>query len=143
MIICGIDPGPETSGVCVWDTQYQQIVFFNSEYDNNKIHYVLVVGRTNRIDKFVIEDIEYRSGVNVGKTVFDTCKTIGMLQERLGKDNITLYRKSAVSNHFKGLKLLKERYPKGTKKNPGMTYGLKSHAWDAFALCIWYEDNLK
>ena len=133
-LIVGIDPGPERSGFCVWCPQKQRIL----HSDHQKLNELIFrcVGR-----QYAMEDIEYRKGANVGKTVFDTCKTIGRLQERLGVDNIAMYRKSAVSNHFRGLQLLKQRYPKGTKKNPGITYNLVAHSWDAFALCIFHQDK--
>lgn len=138
MIICGIDPGPKTSGLCVWDTENQIILAHDAQSDNRLIKDIAEFER--EVKTYVIEDIEYRNR-KVGSPVFDTCKTIGRLQERLGMSNIAMYRKSAVSNHFRGLQLLKQRYPAGSKKTPGITYNLVAHSWDAFALCIFHQDK--
>jgi hypothetical protein len=40
-------------------------------------------------------------------------------------------------------KLIERFGDKGTKDNPGHTYGLKSHAWQAFALGIYCQDKLR
>lgn len=145
MIICGIDPGPETSGLCVWDTDKQEILARNEMCENNLIIYTAEYER--KVDKYIIEDIAC-FGMAVGKSVFDTLKAIGRLQERLDyqmvfKNDIQLHfcnTKKAKDTNIK--RVLLDRFgEKGTKKNPGITYGLSNHAWDSFALCIWYEDN--
>ncbi len=149
MIICGIDPGTETSGVCVWDTVKQGVICSDSVADNRYIGVSGVVGFVRYIaDRYVIEDITCY-GMPVGKEVFETCKLIGRLQERL--DNPIVIAKRDVQLHFCNTtkakdanikRVLKDRFgEKGTRKNPGITYGLKDHAWDSFALCIWYEDT--
>jgi len=141
----GIDPGPETSGVCVWDTEKQVIRAMNSECDNN------IIGETTEfqgvVDKYIIEDVK-SYGMPVGESVFATCKAIGRLQERLG--NTVMAYKSDIQLHFcnttkaKGTnikRVLLDRFgEKGTKKKKGITYGLKDHAWSAFALTIYYQD---
>ena len=142
MIICGIDPGTETSGVCVWDTKKQTI----SVSDPNRINGCII--DYIDIDIFVIEDITCY-GMPVGKEVFETCKFIGRLQERL--DNPIVIAKRYIQLHFCNTtrskdanikRVLLDRFgEKGTKKKKGITYGLKDHAWSAFALCIWYEDT--
>lgn len=149
MIICGIDPGPETSGICVWDTDRQTICAHNAICENNLIVDTAEYGdgvAERKIDKFVIEDIAC-FGVSVGKSVFDTLKVIGRLQERLDyqmvfKNDIQLHfcnTKKAKDANIK--RVLLDRFgEKGTKKNPGITYNLKNHSWDAFALCIYYQD---
>ncbi len=100
------------------------------------------------VNKYVIEDIK-SFGMPVGEKVFGTLRVIGRLQERLG--NPVMVFKREIQLHFCNTtrskdanirRVLIDRFgAKGTKKNPGVTYGLKDHAWDAFALCIWYEDN--
>ncbi len=106
------------------------------------------------IHKFIIEDVTCY-GMPVGKDVMDTCKTIGRLQERLGvirdKRDIILAPKRYIQLHFCNTtrskdtnikRVLLDRFgEKGTKKKKGITYGLKDHAWSAFALTIWYEDT--
>lgn len=149
MIICGIDPGTETSGVCVWDTKKQVIVVSDDKLDNRCLGIVNDSGGIwYTIEKYIIEDITCY-GMSVGREVFETCKLIGRLQERL--DNTIVIAKRHIQLHFCNTtrakdtnikRVLLDRFGgKGTKKEPGITYGLKDHAWDAFALCIWYEDT--
>lgn len=145
MIICGIDPGPNSSGCCVWDTEKQYIRAMNAECDNN------IIGETAEfqgvVEAYIIEDIK-SYGMPVGESVFATCKVIGRLQERLGSP-IMVYKRD-IQLHFCGTtkakdanikRVLLDRFgEKGTKQKKGITYGLKNHAWDAFALCIYYQD---
>ena len=121
-------------------------MFSQSDYPNGCI--ILKAIDNRDIDIFVIEDITCY-GMPVGKEVFETCKFIGRLQERL--DNPIVIAKRYIQLHFCNTtrskdanikRVLLDRFgEKGTKKKPGVTYGLKDHAWDALALCIWYEDT--
>lgn len=149
MIITGIDPGPETSGICVWDTTTQTIRTMLSECENNLI--VDTAEFERKVDRYIIEDIAC-FGMPVGKSVFDTLKVIGRLQERFSYQEPMYHMvfKNDIQLHFCNTKkakdanikrVLLDRFgEKGTKKHPGITYGLSSHAWDSFALCIYYED---
>ncbi|MAF51034.1 MAG: hypothetical protein CMH64_02990 [Nanoarchaeota archaeon] len=146
-IIYGIDVGSEKSGICIWDTQKQKILCADDQYPNHMVaqqsaHY------------YVIEDIK-SYGMPVGKTTFDTCKAIGRFQERMEKKqkSYALIFKSDIQLHFchttkakdaNVKRVLLDRFgEKGTKKNQGITYGLKNHSWDAFALCVYLEDHIK
>jgi hypothetical protein len=41
------------------------------------------------------------------------------------------------------IRVLKDRFgEKGTKKNPGLTYGLIADMWQAFAIAVMAYDNL-
>lgn len=156
MIIAGIDPGPITSGLCIWDTNKQKILFHHKEFLNDNIEMgeisyndgAISTSNYTHIDVYIIEDIK-SYGMAVGESVFATCKQIGRLQERL-IGVVTAYKRD-IQLHFcnttkakdKNIKrVLLDRFgEKGTKKNPGTTYGLSDHAWDAFALCIFHQDN--
>ena len=145
MIIAGIDPGPHLSGFCVWDTCSQEIIFSVPNMINYNIGRI-TFGET----VYIIEDVK-SFGMAVGESVFSTCKQIGELLYRLD-NSISVYKRD-VQLHFCNTtrakdtnikRVLLDRFgEKGTKKNPGKTYGLSQHAWDAFALCILYEDELK
>ena len=143
MIIAGIDPGPHSSGFCVWDTDAQKIKFSIP----NMINYNIGRARFGET-VYIIEDIK-SYGMAVGESVFSTCKQIGELLYRL--DNIESVYKRDIQLHFCNTvrakdtnikRVLLDRFgEKGTKKNPGLTYGLSNHAWDAFALCILHQDK--
>ena len=148
-IIYGIDVGSDNSGVCVWDTEKQKILYSNEADPNTGIPW----GGDHKIDYYVIEDIK-SYGMPVGKTTFDTCKAIGRFQVRLEKDGQDYYLvfKPEIQLHFchssrakdaNIARVLKDRFgEKGTKKNQGTLYQLVRHAWDAFALCIYLEDHI-
>ena len=148
-VICGIDVGSEKSGVCIWDTQKQEIFYANDAESNSAVP--LDVHGTAWVTHYVIEDIR-SYGMPVGVTTFDTCKAIGRFQERLEKarQDYFLVFKPEVQLHFcktsrakdaNIARVLKDRFgEKGTKKNQGTLYPLKKHSWDGFALCIYFED---
>lgn len=147
-IICGIDVGSENSGICFWDTKRQKIVSSNDKQPND----ILTAHSANYI---VIEDV-VSYGMPVGKSTFDTCKAIGMFKERFDQIHdgkpVYLVTKPEIQLHFCNTsrakdanikRVLLDRFgEKGTKKNQGTLYPLKNHSWDAFALCIYLEDNI-
>ncbi len=85
-------------------------------------------------------------GMAVGKTVFETCRFIGRLQEAFdsrGYDVSFAYRKD-IKLHLCGTskakdanvsQALKDKYGEvGTKNNPGPLYGIKGDLWAALAV---------
>lgn len=82
MIILGIDPGNEKSGIVVYNSTKIKIEFL-AHMDNDEVIENLRGNFTiekNKWDLVAIEDIECM-GFRVGKTTFDTCKWIGRFQE--------------------------------------------------------------
>ena len=95
-------------------------------------------------------------GMPVGAEVFDTCRWIGRLEERLRRHGVTLiYRKdekitlcgSMKANDATIKQALIDRfapgaknYGKGTKKEPGWFYGFKADIWAAYAVGVTYHD---
>jgi len=150
-IICGIDVGSEKSGVCIWNTDKQEILYSNHEEANGAIPFD--VHGSCWVTHYVIEDIR-SYGMPVGVTTFDTCKAIGRFQERLEQNEQDYYLvfKPEIQLHFchtsrakdaNIARVLKDRFgEKGTKKNQGTLYPLKKHSWDAFALCVYLEDHI-
>jgi hypothetical protein len=152
--IIGIDVGSTYSGICIWDTKHQEINYCNDSLSNKNVPYLTKECKLDYTRKdcyFVIEDIK-SYGMPVGATTFDTCKAIGRFQERIESygDSYIMVSKPEVQVHFCNTtkakdanikRVLKDRFgEKGTKKKQGVLYNLKSHSWDAFALCIYYED---
>lgn len=86
-------------------------------------------------------------GMPVGAEVFETCVWIGRFVEswRHFSPPRFIYRKD-VKMHLCGTMkakdpnirqaLIDKLGPAGTKKNPGPTYGVKSHAWAALGVAV-------
>lgn len=84
-------------------------------------------------------------GMPVGREVFETCVWIGRFIEAWGYAHRLIYRRD-VKLHLCGSArakdanirqaLLDKLGPQGTKKAPGPTYGVKSHAWAALAVAV-------
>lgn len=89
-------------------------------------------------------------GMPVGAEVFQTVRWIGRYEERCPTPFTLVYRKE-VKLHLCGQvrakdsnirQALIDRFgPPGTKKAPGLTYGLKKDTWQAFALAVYAWDT--
>lgn len=100
-------------------------------------------------DRLVIEQIgHYGKGMPAGKEVFDTCRIIGRLEQIAEQLNLrcTLVLRGIVKMHLCGsmrakdgniIQAVTDRLgPKGTKRNPGVTYGVSGDVWQALGLAI-------
>jgi len=93
-------------------------------------------------------------GMPVGKDIFETVKWIGRFQEAsesTDKKVVLVYRKdiklhlcnSARAKDSNIRQALIDRLGKpGTKKVPGMLYGIKKDIWSALAVSVFYVDTL-
>jgi hypothetical protein len=86
-------------------------------------------------------------GMPVGREVFETCVWIGrFVQAWPEPEAVRLVYRKDVKLHLCGnprakdpnirQALLDKLGPQGTKKAPGPTYGVKSHAWAALAVAV-------
>lgn len=84
-------------------------------------------------------------GMAVGREVFETCVWVGRFQQAWHTpDAVRLVYRRDVKLHLCGDSRAKDPNirqalldligPQGTKKAPGPTYGVKSHAWAALAV---------
>lgn len=92
-------------------------------------------------------------GMAVGREVFETCVWIGrFLQTWRKPEAVKLVYRKDVKLHLCGntrakdpnvrQALLDKVGPQGTKKIPGPTYGVKSHAWSALAVAVTVADSM-
>lgn len=148
MRILAIDPGPTESGWVLWDVPTQRIV--RSEIAATRS--VLEVVDAYAGDILAIEMIA-SYGMAVGREVFETCVWIGrLMQSAQDPDAVRLVYRQAVKLHLCGSPRAKDANirqalidrlgPAGTKKAPGPTYGVKSHAWAALAVAVTVGDEL-
>lgn len=95
-------------------------------------------------------------GMPVGKEVFETCVWIGRMiqtwKHATGREAKLIYRQQVKLHHCQSARAkdgnirqaLVDKYGEpGTKKAPGLTYGLKSHLWSAFAIATMITEQEK
>ncbi len=142
MRILAIDPGTDESGWCVLVDGKVAM----SGVTPNHILLYQVGGMASNFDTLAIEMIA-SYGMAVGKEVFETCVWIGRFQQVWTKPSeVRLVYRRDVKPHLCGSVKAKDANirqalidllgPQGTKKSPGPTFGVKSHAWAALGVAV-------
>ncbi len=153
MTIIGIDPGPAQSAYVFWN-DVNSTLLHHGILGNNTLLSMLREYEHLRSLAPVIEMIQ-SFGMPVGKEIFETVLMVGRLIEifdcKYGNYNL-VYRKD-IKIHFCGTARAKDgnirqalidRYgAPGTKKKPGVLYGVSKDVWSALACAIWYADKTK
>lgn len=140
MQVLGIDPGTLQSGYCLYDNGK---VVSSGVMPNEDL---LKIIADDRSDMLAIENIVSYGNV-VGAETFQTCRWIGRFQQAWGCPEEVLLVKRADVKKALGLPgsskdkdvnaaLLSRIGPKGTKREPGPTYGVVSHAWAALGVAV-------
>lgn len=141
--ILAIDPGTEQSGV----VEYRDGRIERAEIvQNRKLIEALNFAPELRDCRLVIERIA-SYGMAVGRTTFDTVMWVGRFIEAWHDDDkCILIERRDVKLHLCGQTRAKDSNirqavidklgPPGKKADPGPTYGVKSHCWQALALAI-------
>ena len=86
-------------------------------------------------------------GMTVGQTTFETVRWIGRFQQAWADpDAVRLVYRREVKQHLCGNQQAKDKNIRqvlidklgapGTKRAPGATYGVRSHAWSALAIAV-------
>lgn len=140
MRILAIDPGTTQSGWCVLDGAK---VVASGVADNHEL-----LGRLHKYHDctLAIEWIESQ-GMAVGKETFITVRWIGrFMQAWRDPEAVKMITRRSVKLHLCGSMKAKDKNirqalldligPQGTKKDPGPTYGVSSHAWQALAVAV-------
>jgi hypothetical protein len=139
-MILAIDPGTTESGWCIYDGK--RVVDSGITANAEMLYAIPYVPA----DRLAIEMIA-SYGMAVGREVFETVWWIGRFTQAYHKPEevIRIYRQEVKlfvckdtrakdSNIRQGL--IDMLGPPGTKKNPGPTYGIKSHAWAALGVAV-------
>lgn len=147
MRVLAIDPGTTISGYVLFD---------GTVLDAGVIDNTVLIDRLHTfedVDMLAIEMIA-SYGMAVGKEVFETCVMIGRFIERwkilknLPCDLI--YRRDVKLNLCGSVRakdanirqsLIDLLGKPGTKKQPGPTFGVTSHAWSALAVAVTCRDK--
>ena len=139
--ILAVDPGQTLSGWCILDDGK---LIDSGVHDNYDV--LRWVQQGQRADTFAIEMIA-NMGMAVGQSTFETVKWIGRFQQAWkDPEAVRLMYRHEVKQHLCGTQKAKDANirqrlldligPQGTKKTPGPTRGVKSHAWSALAVAV-------
>lgn len=159
--ILAIDPGTTESA---WVLYKEGEILGFGKLPNAQV--LLIVEELNA-DRMAIE-MPACYGMAVGKSVFETCRWVGIFQQAfgLGKTHI-VYRKQqnkaegidgvcmhlCMNNRAKDSNVrqaILDRYPEtgggrvpqvGTKAQPGPLYGIATDVWSALAVAITFDDS--
>lgn len=143
MIILALDPGTTETAFVRWNGSR---ILEAEHWPNADIRQVLI-GR--EYDAVACEMIA-SYGMAVGREVFETCVWIGRFVEVAKAEAHLVYRRDVKLHlcHSPRAKdanvrqaLIDRLGAPGTKKNPGATYGMKSHLWAALAVAVYAFDT--
>lgn len=138
--IFAVDPGPEESG---WVLYQGGKVSVSGVSDNEALMDLLREHRDE--SRLLAVEMIASYGMPVGREVFETCVFIGRLIEAWDGQFRKVYRQEVKLHLCKSNKakdgnirqaLIDKLGPQGTKKHPGPTYGIKSHAWAALGVAV-------
>jgi hypothetical protein len=149
MRILAIDPGPEQSAYCLWDG----FCHTSGIVTNNEMLYHLDEDISLLADHLFIEEIA-SYGMAVGRETFRTCFWYGRFAEAwhrlpFGGEAILIERRLIKMHHCHSARAtdanirqaLIDRFgAPGTKREPGVLFGVKSHMWAALALAVYAHD---
>lgn len=144
MLIFAIDPGPVQSG---WVLYYSDGRIAEAGIESNE-ELVSMLRFFMAPEVFAIETMQASYAATVGASVIDTLRWVGRFQQAWhSPDEVRLITRQAVKAHVcngntratdAGVRqaLIDKLGPPGTKKAPGPTYGVTSHAWAALAVAV-------
>lgn len=143
MRIMAVDPGPIESGWCL---MLDGMILQAGVDDNQTLLAMLQGWELHMGDTLAIEMIA-SYGMAVGREVFETCVWVGRFAQAWHQPNaVRLVYRRDVKLHLCGNAKAKDANirqalldllgPQGTKKEPGPTYGVKSHAWAALGVAV-------
>ncbi len=150
-MIFSIDPGTTQSAFIQFDSE-KKLIINKGIIQNDELLSLLENLEINKYD-IPIEMIACY-GMAVGKSVFETLLWIGQFVHACKDRNKVelIYRKDIKLHHCNSTKakdsnirqVLIDRFGEpGTKKNPGMLYGISKDMWSALAIATYYGDLQK
>jgi len=155
MQILGIDPGTRESAFVVWDDEAESIIEKGIHGNPELVRLLAEMPYDMVLGGIAIEMID-NNGQAVGNDTFETVLWIGVFLAALGVDLTDIHRhlvyrrrvKLNLCGAMQGVRdahvsmALRNRFgEKGTKKNPGKLYGIRSHEWSALAVAVTYSDQ--
>lgn len=147
MKILAVDPGNHESGWVVYDTG--KVLHSGVSSNDSLLNKLQVNAHAATVDVLAIEMMKAR-GMPVSNDEMETLVWIGRYQQAWPTPNeVILAYRADVKMHLCGSMTAKDANvaaalreivgPKGTKKKPGPTFGVASHAWAALAVAVYVE----
>lgn len=155
MIVIAIDPGPETSGYV--EASFRGTTLLNiriaaSEHPNAEILQSLRFRPGELRNPNVIVACEWiaNMGMPAGESLFTTARYVGRFEQAakaagITDDRFLLLKRTDIKLAICGSARAKDAnvrqalldlYPKGRKRDPGLTYRVGGHAWQALAVAV-------
>ncbi len=143
--VLAIDPGPEESGWCLLGADGVPTHAGNDPND-------ALLGRLHTHAADLVIEMVASYGMPVGRDIFATCVWIGRFQQATPEpERVTLTPRLDVKLHLchsprakdaNVWQALVDRFgAPGTKKAPGVLYGITKHARAALALAVTHYDR--
>jgi hypothetical protein len=147
-VILALDPGTRETGWVLWTGE--RVAY--SGVQRNEDVLTMVAGWRDRETRLAVETMQ-AMGLPAGQEVFETCIWIGrFVQAWHAPDEVIRIKRTEVKLHLCGSTRAKDPNVRqalldaigapGTKRDPGPTYGVKSHAWSALAVAVTAEAKL-
>lgn len=144
--ILAIDPGPKESAYVWWENG-KPIAF--SKMNNSELRAIL---KTSKPSDITAIEMIASYGMAVGKEVFETAVWIGRFQECcIDPFSVMLVYRKDVKLYWCGQtrakdsnirQALLDRFGhQGTKKTPGLLYGVSGDVWSAVAIAAMLESQ--
>lgn len=148
-----IDPGTEKSAWVLWEYPSNKLVY-KGIYANEDLLNLVRNPHEYAIDDLCIEMIA-SYGMPVGREIFETCLFIGRLVEAWYRsapaEKAHLIYRREIKLHFCQSPRAKDANIRqalidlfgdpGTKKAPGVLYGIKADEWSALAIAVYFQDR--
>ncbi len=145
-MILAIDPGPVESAFVEWDGR--EILLHRKAENSTLLCEELPISNA---DIMIIEQIK-SYGMAVSDSIFDTVFWTGRFCEgwkgiwtRVPRRDVKMHLCGTMRAKDSNIRMaLIDRFGEpGTKKAPGMTYGISKDLWQAFALAVyWYDTKM-
>ena len=150
MIVLGLDPGPETCGVVLYDTEARRVLW--SDPDRPVDVALSDIERIEGVDLVAIERVQ-ASGFGI-QSLFDTSRVGGRLEQRAldyPHPVVLLYRREVLSgldatgrgnrDSLVRARLIEmhggsRQVAMGKKASPGQLYGVSRDGWAALAVAV-------
>lgn len=147
MKILAIDPGPVESAYVVCDPEVREISSAHKLPNQELIELLGTFGGS--LADILVGEMVTSYGMTVGQPIFDTIFYLGYFVSTWGAYGMPWYLVSRkelkkivdapkVSDSTVRAVMIDWWGPQGTKKEPGVTYGLAKDTWAALALATYY-----